>query len=88
MQTKHTMDGSVFNKRQIGIVIKRSITQSCEYCEVSIEDTAEYFRDVAYLEAVTFFIMEKENVSCSEASILLNVSPTTYNDCSRCDSHC
>jgi len=78
MQTKHAMDGSVFNKRQIGIVIKRCITQSCEHCEVSIEDTAEYFRDVAYLEAVTVFIMEKENVSYSEASILFNVSPTTY----------
>jgi len=35
---------------------------------VSIEDTAEYFREVAYLEAVTFFIMEQEKMSYSEAS--------------------
>jgi len=70
MQIKHTMDRSVFNKRQIGVVIKRSITQSCEHCEVSIADIAEYFRDVGYLEAVTFFIMEKENVSYGEASII------------------
>ena len=87
-QMKHTMDGSVFNKRQIGIVLKMSIPQSCEHCEVSIEDTAEYFKEVAYLEAVTFFIMEQEKMSYSEASILLNVSPTTYNDCFRCDNLC
>jgi len=42
MQIKHTTDGSVFNKRQIGLFPKRSIAQSCEHCEVSIEDTAEY----------------------------------------------
>ena len=88
MQIKHTTDGSVFNKRQIGLFLKRSIAQCCEYCEVSIEDTAEYFREVAYLEAVTFFIMEQEKMSYSEASILLNVSPTTYNDCFRCDNRC
>ena len=88
MQIKHTMDGFVFNKRQIGLFLKRSIAQSCEHCEVSIEDTAEYFGEVAYLEAVTFFIMEQEKMSYSEASILLNVSPTTYNDYFRCDNRC
>ena len=88
MEIKHTTDGSVFNKRQIGLILKRSIAQSCEHCEVSIEDTAEYFREVAYLEAETFFIMEQEKMSYSEASILLNVSPTTYNDCFRCDNLC
>ena len=51
MQIKHTVDGSVFNKRQIGIFLKRYTAQSCEHCEVSIEDTAEYFREVPYIEA-------------------------------------
>jgi len=48
MQMKHTVDGSVFNKRQTGIFLKRYTTQSCEHCEVRIEDTAEYFREVPY----------------------------------------
>jgi len=51
MQIKHTVDGSVFNKRQIGIFLKRYTAQSCEHCEVSTEDTAEYFREVPYIEA-------------------------------------